>query len=1582
MVFAIRRLLLRSNQRLPNLNATSLRLSTNSHCLRVRSSGSSISTNTQLLRTPSCLQPSRQFSSSQRRSNDKKEDEKKADAVAGTKSEEAFEKELETRAEESSRENVNDGQVEIVKEFETPSEKEVEISKEVEETPSKEEVVPETAPQREEDSAVFEDVELPVRDQVVVDTSAKIESSMEGPNAAQETTVLKDIELPTKEDAASDFSTNKSTVENAAEKSNAALKEDLAQLENSQNQNEGRSILARQELDNMHAAEDHSFPEPASDDTVTAREASVVPQGIESPAESIANPEAHTNGTSNEITEEAAERRKPSPKNKSVEAAKSAREAARQKTTQAPVAAEEDEPSTDNSLQPRIPSSKLGEIIPQEKMLDISKYGRQYFNPEDVDDNFEINEEGSKLVRAWMKETGISLEKLQYYIDTYPGIDSDMIEAVEAGQLTEQALLELLEEIQEAEEAELPPEVQEKLKIWVKNVMDVSEHLLDDPNKTPEYTDLELKQLGLRRSDIEALSGDSAQLTAPQVLRIGRALNRAGLDAEEIKDLVSDEELSKELYEVEKQYGVENAPDPEIPMPERNIEVYAQVGKEVSEMQARRGMSDDRIMHYYEKFNGRVTAELIEAAEDKKITEERMQYYIEKYGNGYPIPLDSELIIAMDQGKIQEEAYVHVVESFGQLPTPTLVKAALKGDIDPEQIYQNAQEYKVPVYVIGSVVAGDITETQLKEFVEGYPGVTPDAQLIKDVGNGVYNEQLDYLRALGGMCPNVMSADNFRGLLSGEISEDEIIKAEKEAEEEDPWDISEDAMKAWQEEYGISDKMVAFLRDAYPGIWPDLVTSYAKGEITEADIPKYINSEEPWQIPQGMLERWLKESEVSEAQMKELREKFPKIWPTLLADVVHGTVREADVEKIIAESEAAEEEAKQANPWLAAGLNEDNIQEWQQNNSVTDEMLEYLLEAYPDITPDIAADFAEGVIQQKDIPDAIRKYQEKRSKTLQPESEERKAELRRARQRLSQAVRESEQADKEDEEAQLLKTLGVASKEIRLAQSARTKAAKPQELEIPSDNKGETTAERIAWYEKRFPGINIEQITLAEMGIWSEAALPALIRNDEPSEMDQAMMRREMLKFTPAQFKDFGKQMAKLLESSEVQEAIKAQANSAESEAETEFDFSNGEIPEHWQQLINETRAKAKLPGAKGLPTPANGGSYADFQNLTMEEYYQRMLTDGIDPLTMSEQEVYKLLEKKFSVGGDFQHTDADGNTIRHITPKSKEEFDQIRADAGTPMETVDWAAELASVGKRPEDAEKQADIEQGLDKYFGKLPKDEIEERKKQKVEEGFFNYGEENPREVGEDEEFQGDDISTLGHEELDQHRELREYARLAAWELPLLHKLAKPFEPPKQNQPLRFRYTTYFGAQHPADKKVVVEFAPNDIPDLTDVQRMKMIKLAGVRYNPSTGLIKMASESMETQAQNKRYLGDLVTKLIKESKDPKDTFEDIPVDFRHHKPKAFHRLPEGWKLTPERRRELAEKKRKALEADTGKLVDGKAAIEEALRRLGMAKLQENRSAAAAGLRVAVPAGRAGRPAVRGKVGQPLTGRGRGSV
>ena len=96
-----------------------------------------------------------------------------------------------------------------------------------------------------------------------------------------------------------------------------------------------------------------------------------------------------------------------------------------------------------------------------------------------------------------------------------------------------------------------------------------------------------------------------------------------------------------------------------------------------------------------------------------------------------------------------------------------------------------------------------------------------------------------------------------------------------------------------------------------------------------------------------------------------------------------------------------------------------------------------------------------------------------------------------------------------------------------------------------------------------------------------------------------------------------------------------------------------------------------------------------------------------------------------------------------------------------------------------------------------------------------------------------------------------------------------MAKPFEPPTVDEPLRFRYTTYMGEQHPAEKKVVLEFCPADMRDLTMIQRDKLRKLVGARYNPETDIVRMSSEMFETQAQNKRYLGDLVDSLLQEAK-----------------------------------------------------------------------------------------------------------------
>ncbi|GAB7345801.1 hypothetical protein MBLNU457_4062t1 [Dothideomycetes sp. NU457] len=214
-----------------------------------------------------------------------------------------------------------------------------------------------------------------------------------------------------------------------------------------------------------------------------------------------------------------------------------------------------------------------------------------------------------------------------------------------------------------------------------------------------------------------------------------------------------------------------------------------------------------------------------------------------------------------------------------------------------------------------------------------------------------------------------------------------------------------------------------------------------------------------------------------------------------------------------------------------------------------------------------------------------------------------------------------------------------------------------------------------------------------------------------------------------------------------------------------------------------------------------------------------------------------------------------------------------------------------------------------------------------------GFFNEGERE--DLGPDDEFQNDDITSDAHRELEQHREIREYARLAAWEMPLLAELARPFERPTQAAPLRFRYTTYLGEQHPASRKVVVEFKPHQL-NLSKQEMNKLVKLAGPRFSPETGLVKMSCESFETQAQNKRYLGDTIQGLIAEAKDTTDTFQDVPFDFRHVKQKKKYRYPVEWHLTPERQ-SLLESIRAQTEIedhqrnDQGKLVSGLQAIEE---------------------------------------------------
>lgn len=173
---------------------------------------------------------------------------------------------------------------------------------------------------------------------------------------------------------------------------------------------------------------------------------------------------------------------------------------------------------------------------------------------------------------------------------------------------------------------------------------------------------------------------------------------------------------------------------------------------------------------------------------------------------------------------------------------------------------------------------------------------------------------------------------------------------------------------------------------------------------------------------------------------------------------------------------------------------------------------------------------------------------------------------------------------------------------------------------------------------------------------------------------------------------------------------------------------------------------------------------------------------------------------------------------------------------------------------------------------------------------------------------------------------------------------------------------------GDNHPASKKVVLEFDPADLPGLTEPQRNKLIKLVGPRFNPSTSIIKMSCESFETQAQNKRYLGDLVSKLVFESRTGADTFADVPIDLRHHKRKKEYIFPEEWKVDGGKKKDLNRgMDREQQAAKEGDLVDGLKVIDGAMKRLGIGMQDTQREKVVLGTRT-------GTGAVKGKRKGPI--------
>lgn len=170
-----------------------------------------------------------------------------------------------------------------------------------------------------------------------------------------------------------------------------------------------------------------------------------------------------------------------------------------------------------------------------------------------------------------------------------------------------------------------------------------------------------------------------------------------------------------------------------------------------------------------------------------------------------------------------------------------------------------------------------------------------------------------------------------------------------------------------------------------------------------------------------------------------------------------------------------------------------------------------------------------------------------------------------------------------------------------------------------------------------------------------------------------------------------------------------------------------------------------------------------------------------------------------------------------------------------------------------------------------------------------------------------FQFDDLPSAVQDDISNIRDERFYKRIAAYELPQLVKYRTEYTPINvTTHPIKYRYTTYLGEEHPNSKKVVLSCHTKDLP-LNAKQLHKFRLLARTRYNYETDEFKMSSEKFLEPMQNAGYLNDILQRLLKESKDlSEDSFEDIPLDTRHIKAqnsrkkkgtKSF-KFPEEWK------------------------------------------------------------------------------------
>lgn len=122
------------------------------------------------------------------------------------------------------------------------------------------------------------------------------------------------------------------------------------------------------------------------------------------------------------------------------------------------------------------------------------------------------------------------------------------------------------------------------------------------------------------------------------------------------------------------------------------------------------------------------------------------------------------------------------------------------------------------------------------------------------------------------------------------------------------------------------------------------------------------------------------------------------------------------------------------------------------------------------------------------------------------------------------------------------------------------------------------------------------------------------------------------------------------------------------------------------------------------------------------------------------------------------------------LDPEERHQYDLL-----SPEEKIQFQNEEKAVYEHMTSPEVESDLQGEVSQAVYDISRETPRERIiPERIVPGLMAMGEVDEQDSGEDEDFEGDDISSTAHGELEQHREIREYARIAAWEMPMLSSM----------------------------------------------------------------------------------------------------------------------------------------------------------------------------------------------------------------